>query len=166
MQKFIIALVLIFSGSRSLAADQVADTSSPDKKRIWIVGAGHAAMWTGTFIALNQAWYSDYPKQEFHFFNDWDEWQQMDKAGHVWTTYQLARVSGDVWKWSGVAEKKAIWLGGVSGLAFQSIIEILDGFSEKWGFSMYDMAANIAGSGLYVSQALTWKQQRFQVKFS
>ena len=57
----------------------------PDKKRIWIVVASQAALWTGSFIALNKAWYADYPKQSFHFFNDWSEWQQMDKAGHAWT---------------------------------------------------------------------------------
>jgi Predicted periplasmic lipoprotein (DUF2279) len=166
LHKIIIPLFFLLYGSQSRAEDMVSDTTSPDKTRVWIVGAGHAAVWTGTFIALNEAWYSDYPKQDFHLFNDWEEWQQMDKAGHVWTTYQLSRASGDVWKWSGISEKKAIWLGGISGLAFQSIIEILDGFSEKWGFSLYDMAANVVGSGMYVSQALIWKQQRFQVKFS
>jgi hypothetical protein len=166
LRKIIISVIFLLSGCLSQASDMVADTSSPDKTRVWIVGAGHAVAWTGTFIALNQAWYSDYPKENFHLFNDWGEWQQMDKAGHVWTTYQLSRVSGDVWKWSGVSDKKAIWLGGISGLAFQSIIEILDGFSAKWGFSVYDMAANVVGSGLYVSQALIWKQQRVQVKLS
>jgi hypothetical protein len=166
MRNLVITLLFVLSGPLAKATQPVADTSSPNKTRVWVVAAGHAAIWTGTFIALNKAWYSDYPKQDFHFFNDWPEWQQMDKAGHMWTSYQLARTSGDVWKWSGVSEKKAIWLGGASALAFQSIIEILDGFSEKWGFSMYDMAANVVGSGLYVSQALTWKQQRIQIKFS
>jgi hypothetical protein len=142
------------------------DTISPGKGRIWLVAGAHAAIWTGSFIALNEAWYADYPKQEFHLFNDWPEWQQMDKAGHVWTTYQLSRLSADVWKWSGVSDKTSVWLGGASGLAFQSVIEILDGFSEEWGFSLYDMGANVVGAGLFVSQALIWKEQRIAVKFS
>jgi hypothetical protein len=142
------------------------DTSAPDKSRVWIVGTAQAALWTGTFITLNQAWYADYPRQPFHFFNDLPEWQQMDKAGHVWTAYQVSRISGDIWRWSGIAPKKAVWLGGLSGVAFQSVIEILDGFSEKWGFSLWDMTANVVGAGAYVSQELLWKDQRILVKFS
>jgi hypothetical protein len=38
-------------------------------------------------------------------------------------------------------------------MAFQSIIEILDGFTEKWGFSGYDMLANAAGASLFVLQS-------------
>ncbi len=142
------------------------DTAIPDQKKIWLVGGSQVLLWTGSFVALNQAWYADYPKQPFHFFNDWPEWQQMDKAGHVWTAYQISRLSGDIWTWTGISTRKAVWLGGISGVAYQSIIEILDGFSEKWGFSMYDMAANVVGAGAYVSQQLIWKDQRIAIKFS
>lgn len=165
LYKTIISCLFILSALVSRAA-ALPDTSSPHPGRVWVVGAGQAALWTGTFIALNKAWYADYAKEPFHTFNDWPEWQQMDKAGHVWTAYQISRLSGDMWNWTGVEERKAIWLGGVSGVAFQSIIEILDGFSSKWGFSMTDMAANLTGSALYVSQALAWKRQRISVKFS
>lgn len=166
LRKIIITLLIVSCISAHAAEMPSADTTGPIPSRVWTVGLTQAAVWGGTFIALNQAWYADYPKQPFHLFNDWPEWQQMDKAGHVWTTYQVSRLSGDIWKWTGINEKKAIWLGGISGLAFQSIIEIQDGFSEKWGFSLTDMAANVVGSGLYVSQALGWKKQRIQVKFS
>jgi len=61
-------------------SNQKADTVTkpPDKKRIWLVAAGHAVVWAGSYIALNKAWYADYPKEDFHFFNDWEEWNQMD----------------------------------------------------------------------------------------
>ncbi len=132
--------------------------------RKWLVAGGHAAAWTGTFIALNKAWYADYPKSDFHFFNDGSEWNQMDKAGHVWTAYQLSRVSAATWKWSGFSDRKAAWLGASSAVAFQSIIEIQDGFSEKWGFSWWDMLANVSGAGAYLAQQLAWRDQRIQVK--
>jgi len=137
-----------------------------DRKKVWIVSGTQAAVWAGSFIALNQAWYADYPKSEFHFFNDWDEWQQMDKAGHVWSTYQISRLSADMWRWTGINRKKAAWLGGASGIAYLSIIEILDGFSDKWGFSTGDMLMNITGAGLFVSQDLLWQSQRIQMKMS
>lgn len=159
---FFLFLSLVTHGNQQL----LGDTASPDKKKIWLVGSSQVLLWTGSFVALNQAWYADYAKQPFHFFNDWPEWQQMDKAGHVWTAYQISRLSGDIWTWTGINTRKAIWLGGISGVAYQSIIEILDGFSEKWGFSMYDMAANVVGAGAYVSQQLIWKEQRITIKFS
>jgi hypothetical protein len=134
------------------------------KKRIWWVAGSHAAIWTGAYIGLNKAWYADYPRQNFHAFNDLGEWRQMDKAGHVWTAYQLARVSGAAWGWTGMPKNAAVWLGGTSALAFQSIIEIQDGFSQKWGFSWWDMAANTLGAGSYIAQELGWHEQRIQIK--
>lgn len=134
--------------------------------RTWVVAGAHAAVWAGTYVALNKAWYADYPKQSFHTFNDWPEWQQMDKAGHVWTAYTLGRYSTELWRWTGMKKNKAIWLGGASALAYQSIIEIQDGFSAEWGFSWGDMAANVVGAGAFVAQALAWDDQRLQVKFN
>ncbi len=134
--------------------------------RTWLVAGAHAALWGGSYIALNKAWYADYPKESFHFFNDNKEWLQMDKAGHVWTAYQMSRISSELWRWAGLSHQQSTWLGGISGVAYQSIIEIQDGFSSEWGFSWGDMAANVAGSALYVAQELAWKEQRVQVKLS
>ena len=137
-----------------------------NKKRLWIVGGTHVVLWVGSFIALNRAWYADYPATKFHFFDDFPEWNQMDKMGHMWTAYNLARLSGGLWKYTGMNPKTAVWLGGGSAMAYQTVIEVLDGFSAEWGFSPYDMIANTVGAGAYVSQELIWKEQRIQIKFS
>ena len=71
-----------------------------------------------------------------------------------------------MWRWTGIKRKKAIWLGGISGVAYQSIIEILDGFSAEWGFSTGDMLMNITGSGSIFARQLAWKEQRIQLKLS
>ncbi|PWU03962.1 MAG: hypothetical protein C5B52_02360, partial [Bacteroidetes bacterium] len=60
------------------------------KGRFWLVAGGQAVIWAGSYVALNQAWYADYPKSSFHFFDDWDEWGKMDKLGHMWTAYNVA----------------------------------------------------------------------------
>ncbi|GAO45325.1 hypothetical protein FPE01S_05_00220 [Flavihumibacter petaseus NBRC 106054] len=150
----------------SCAAQDIhsGDTLTPPAYRKWVVAGGHAAVWTGTFIALNKAWYADYSRSNFHLFNDGSEWLQMDKAGHVWTAYQLGRASAATWKWAGFSDRKAAWFGAGSALAFQSIIEIQDGFSDKWGFSVWDMVANVSGAGIFLAQELGWKEQRLQVK--
>jgi hypothetical protein len=129
------------------------DSATSFTGRKWLVGGIQASLWAGTFHGLNSAWYAQYPRKPFHFFNDWSEWQQMDKLGHAWTTYQISRASASSWKWAGISEKKARLLGAASGMAFQSIIEILDGFTEKWGFSGHDMLANAAGASLFLFQS-------------
>ncbi len=138
----------------------------PPNKRVWLIAGAHAAAWTGSYIALNKAWYDGFEKSDFHFFNDNHEWNQMDKAGHVWTAYQVSRLSAGLWKWAGLSGRKSAVLGGISGLAYQSIIEIQDGFSSEWGFSWGDMAANFLGAATFVSQELGWREQRFQFKLS
>jgi uncharacterized protein YfiM (DUF2279 family) len=143
-----------------------AATTGPNKKRVWTVAALHAGLYAGSMLALSQAWYADYPKSSFHTFDDSKEWLQVDKVGHTWTAYQISRASMASWKWAGLSRKQQIWWGGLSGAAFQTVIEVLDGFSAEWGWSWSDFAANVAGSGLLIGQELGWKEQRVSFKFS
>ncbi|HVI48271.1 MAG TPA: DUF2279 domain-containing protein [Chitinophaga sp.] len=143
--------------------------SIPDttiKERIWVLSGATAAVYGASLVALNTAWYKGYPKSTFHFFNDAGEWNQMDKAGHVFSAYFEGKYSRELWRWSGLPRKQQIWIGGMSGLAYQSVVEVLDGFSKEWGFSWSDMAANAVGSALLISQELAWNEQRIQLKFS
>ena len=137
-----------------------------NKKRIELVAAGNIAAYSGALIGLNKIWYSKYPRSGFHFFNDNAEWLQVDKAGHAYTAYTIGRVSSEMWRWAGLPRKKRIWVSGLSGIAYQSIIEVLDGFSYQYGFSPGDFTANILGSALFTSQELAWDDQRLKLKFS
>ena len=139
---------------------------SLNKKRERIVGYGSLVGYGGLLYTLNKAWYSKYPRSSFHFYNDNGEWKQIDKVGHAWTAYQLTRASYAAWKWSAANDKKSLWYAGLSGPGFLTIIEILDGFSSKWGFSWGDMGANILGSGIFIGQQALWKDQKIIFKFS
>jgi hypothetical protein len=145
-----------------------ADTAQagPNKKRVWTVAGLHAGLYTGTLLLLNEAWYKDYPKSGWHTFNDAGEWLQVDKVGHAWTAYQLSRASMASWKWAGLSKKQQIWLGGLSGFAFQTVIEFLDAHSAEWGWSWADIAANTFGAGMLIGQELGWGEQRISFKFS
>ena len=136
------------------------------KKRVRIVAAGNIIGYSGIMFGLYQAWYKDYPQSKFHFFDDSKEWQQMDKFGHMFSAYAESKGSLEFWRSTGISRKQGIWLGGMSGAAYQTVIEVLDGFSAEWGWSWADFAANIAGSGLLVSQELAWDEQRIQMKWS
>ena len=140
---------------------------APDYKdrRVAMTGL-HVGLYAGSLLLLNEAWYKDYPRGKFSTFNDWSEWNQVDKVGHAWSAYQLSRASYAGWRWAGLSEKKAVWVAGASGFTFLTVIEILDGFSEEWGWSWGDFGANMLGSGLFIGQHLGWKEERISYKFS
>ena len=180
---FAFLLVFLLLGDRSTGQDtayvrDINDTATtpakeptrlPEhirKKRLLTVGSIEAAFIAGSFITLNEAWYSNYQRQPFHFFNDWDEWMQMDKLGHAMSTYSGSRVGAGLWRWTGMDRKKAAWTATLSSMAYLTMVEMLDGYSEKWGFSMGDMYMNTLGAGLFLSQELGWKEQRLTLKIS
>jgi hypothetical protein len=117
-------------------------------------------------VGLSQLWYADYPKSNFHFIDDSNEWMQLDKAGHVFSSYHLGRFSAEALAWSGVSKKDQLLYGATYGFAFLTAVEVLDGYSAQWGASWSDVAANAAGSALYVSQELWWNEQRIIPKYS
>lgn len=125
-----------------------------------------ATLGVTTLVGLNQLWYRDYDQSKFHAINDNGEWMQMDKFGHMLTSYHLGRVGVDVLNWSGVSKNNQLIYGATLGLSFLTVVEVFDGYSEEWGFSWGDMASNIAGTGLYVGQELLWKEQRVILKYS
>ena len=122
--------------------------------------------YSGTLIGLSQYWYKDYPRSSFHTFNDWDEWEHLDKFGHVFTTTFESEWAYHAFRWTGVGDRRAIWYGVGTALLFQTTIEVLDGFSEQWGFSWGDFGANALGAGVFAAQQLTWGEQRIRIKFS
>jgi hypothetical protein len=165
LKRFIILLCAL-PFIQSLTAQEDSARTPINHKRLIIVSGANAALWGGSYIALNKAWYAGYARTRFHFFDDLPEWNQMDKAGHVWTSYHVSRLSAEMWKWTGFSPNVSAILGGASGMVYQGIIEIQDAYSSQWGFSWSDIGANVAGSGLYVFQQLVWKDQRLQVRFS
>lgn len=155
-------MVLFFYTAKS---QSLSDSNRISSKKQTIATIGHGIVGGATFIALNKAWYANYAKSSFHLFNDYGEWLQMDKAGHIWTSYQLANVSTSIWEWTGMSPNKSILLGSISAFAFQGIIEMQDAYSMKWGFSIPDMLANTSGIAAFSIQKKIWKEQKIAIKF-
>ena len=131
-----------------------------------VVIGSFTGLYVGSFVGLNQLWYANYPQSSFHFINDNAEWYGMDKIGHAATAYYIGYYTKDIFLWSGMSRKASIWTAGGLSFAYQSTIEILDGFSAEWGASWGDWVSNFGGSALFVSQELLWKEQRFMLKMS
>jgi len=136
---------------------------SKRKKVFWTAGiSGYTAMASGLYFA----WYDKYDQESFHLFDDWDEWQNMDKAGHVYSAYLQSSLMYDLSKWTGYTDEKALLISSVASLWGQMNIEIMDGFSSEWGFSVPDVASNLVGTGLFYAQQKIWKEQRLRMKMS
>ncbi len=175
MRWWLVLLVLV-STQGAFAQHRFADSQvkspflRPDttlnKTKVAIVGAGTVSIFSGAMVVLGQYWYKNYPKSSFQFFNDSKEWMGQDKAGHVFGTYFVSRWTTGMYRWTGMKDRTAIILGGVSGTVMISSIEMLDAFSAKWGFSGYDLMANTTGAALFVAQELAWKEQRITLKIS
>ncbi|MCB4809327.1 YfiM family protein [Tamlana sp. 62-3] len=141
-----------------------SDTLNKSRRNTVLIS--EAAISTATIVGLSQLWYADYEQSKFHTTNDNKEWLQLDKVGHAFTSYQMGKYGAQLLNWSGVKKNEQLIYGGTLGFTFLSAIEVLDGFSQEWGFSWGDILANAAGTGLFVGQELLWDEQRISLKYS
>ena len=129
------------------------------------VGTG-TVLYSGLMIGLNEAWYAKTERTNFHFFNDWNEWKNMDKFGHWFTAYSYSRIGYQGARWTGMKENSSIWWAAGISFFLQGSIEVLDGYSAKWGFSLSDMGFNLLGNAAFIAQQKLWGEQRVGFKIS
>lgn len=137
-----------------------------NKKRRTAVYVTEATLGAAALIGLNELWYAQYPRSSFKSLNDNSQWMQMDKFGHTFSSYYIGKMGMDALAWAGDSKKNQLIYGATLGFVFLTTVEVLDGFSEEWGFSTGDVMANALGTGLLVGQELLWNEQRIQMKFS
>lgn len=165
-----VILIICICASHSFAQSgfesflKPSDSLNTKRKKTVIIS--EAALGGLTLIGLDRLWYSDFPRSSFKTVNDNDEWLQIDKIGHSFSAYHLTRIGAETMAWSGAGKKTQLINGSALSLGFLTAVEVFDGFSSEWGFSWGDVAANFAGTGLYVGQELLWQEQRINLKYS
>jgi len=137
-----------------------------NKKRVLIASGLVSYVEIGSFSGLYYVWYAHSMNPKFNFFNDLGNWGNVDKYGHAYTTYQLSRTYANLYRWSGLSRKKSAIIGSAIGLGYQTTLEVFDGFSNNYGFSLGDMGFNLLGSFVFLGQELWLKEQVFLPKFS
>lgn len=162
----IFAIVFSTMGYGQKESSFLIKSDTLHKKRLNTVYITEASIATATLIGLNQLWYADYDRSKFHFINDNSDWLQMDKAGHIFSAYQLGRLSMSAMDWAGAPKKDQLLYGATLGFAFLTAVEVLDGFSSEWGASPGDLIANASGAAILIGQELAWKEQRISLKYS
>ncbi|MTI39907.1 DUF2279 domain-containing protein [Fulvivirga lutimaris] len=143
-----------------------AQDSTAVNKRLKPLIIGSSIVYTGSLIALDQLWYSDFERESFHFFNDNKEWYQIDKLGHFYSSFHISKVSYHGLKWAGLEEKKSIFWGSMVSVMVMTPIEIFDGFSSEYGASPGDIVANSLGTALFFGQQSIWGEIRIHPKYS
>ncbi len=157
-----------YVGKLKLAKPYKFFENSPElnKRRVALVAGLQGGLYAAANTWWSTAWYSKTEKSKFHTFNDWGDFNNIDKLGHGMSCYFESKWTYDLFKWSGVKEKHAIWIGMLTGNLWQLSIEVHDGFQKKWGFSWGDMGMNLTGSLLFGIQQYWWHEQRVMMKMS
>ncbi|WP_435415929.1 DUF2279 domain-containing protein [Polaribacter aestuariivivens] len=163
---FSIALLFcsIIGFSQNTSFLKKSDTLNKQRRNAVIITESILA--GGSLLALNELWYKNHERSNFHFINDNAEWKQMDKVGHFMTSYYVGKIGMEVLDWAGVSKKNQLIYGATFGFTFLTVVEVLDGFSKKWGASYGDILANAAGTSFLIGQELLWNEQRITVKYS
>lgn len=163
---FIINLFILIFGCSKICAQKNfwQPDSLPNRCRINTVagvsGGGTLLLYSG----LATIWYKQ--TGGFHWFDDFPQWQQMDKAGHTFGAYHISVTMMQGLKWAGLPRKKVLLWGGLTGFLVMSPIEIFDGFSPNYGASASDLAFNALGAGLAFGNEWIWHEQRLVLKYS
>jgi hypothetical protein len=180
---FVLFCGLVALSPASAHADSLADGTASDKaaassiasdwedlptyrhegissKRLAVTLAGVAVYDAAFYQTLKKPWWSG-TRSDFHVINDWWDGYAMevDKAAHAYAGQCMARIAAESYQWSGMSRKQALFWGGVTGLATLSQVEVLDGHTQKYGFSSADYAANVAGAFFPLAQEM-WSPLR------
>lgn len=166
MAKLVLFIFLLISVELAQSQHFLPPSEIYRPGRLKTVIITEAVVSTALSVGLYYLWYKKFPRSSFHFFNDNREWLQMDKIGHATTAYNIGVLQYDMMRWCGVKKNDAIIIGSATALGGLSIIELLDGFSNHWGFSKGDMLANLVGTAIFASQQRWWNEQRITMKFS
>ena len=137
-----------------------------NKKRLAAVLATDAVLIGTSIYGLNELWYKNYARSKFHLFDDSREWMQMDKLGHLEAAHIITAYGYYSFRWAGMEKKEAALYGSAVSLAYMTAIEVLDGYSTHWGFSLADMSANILGTAFFATQAYFFEERRVKLKIS
>lgn len=110
-----------------------------------------AGLLLGTAIYGYTAWWKDSNSQFRIRHENWFSANTpnggADKLGHAYSFYVSTRIMTKGFQWAGHSQPQAIQLAGITSATLSVGVEILDGFTEKYGFSPEDVVMNLTGIG-------------------
>lgn len=102
---------------------------------------------------LNDLWWKgEYVPFHFNWRQDGQYAIGADKLGHQFMTCATTRAFDAAFRWCGVDSTTSVVAGAGVAMAYQTYIEVRDGYSRDYGFSWGDVLANTTGALLPVAQ--------------
>ncbi|MDR1759575.1 MAG: YfiM family protein [Fibrobacter sp.] len=132
--------------------------------------AAMASLTSASFIAayvfvFEKGWW-DNEESSFHFENDFEYALNLDKLGHFMGGVLLSEVFYEGYRWSGVSEGYSYLFSGISASLVHVGIDIKDGYSPEWGFSIFDVLAGTLGGFYPMAKRYIPAFKYFDVKMS
>jgi hypothetical protein len=87
------SFVLLFLYLSCQAIFAQSDSTLRYKKKIKTLAITSAIGYVGAYATLGYFWYSNQTTSNFHFFNDNQEWMQMDKFGHALGAFAISETA-------------------------------------------------------------------------
>lgn len=145
---------------KSIIAKTTTQDVEPTKWKLFIAHSLAGGGLLGYSLYARNVFWDD---ASFHRFtlNDWDDPIQFHYAGgtdklfHAFGGYFITRTLAKTYKWAGIGDKKASWLGFSFAQALLLSGEIVDGFTLRYGFDPVDAAANVVGGLIGVAEELS-----------
>lgn len=94
----------------------------------------------GGFKTTNEGW-----------FGAGTEYGGADKAGHLFSNYAGVRLMTPLFELAGNSREASVSLATWSTLGIYTAVEVVDGFSRRWEFSLEDAIMNLAGVALGIA---------------
>lgn len=106
-----------------------------------------AAYW----LVFDKGWWGD-EGSSFHFENDFEYALNLDKLGHFAAGVALGESFYEGYRWAGTSEFQAYLFAGLSAMLTHVAIDVKDGFSPEWGFSVFDVVSGTLGGFLPMAE--------------
>jgi hypothetical protein len=98
-------------------------------------------------LVFAKGWWEN-EERGFHFENDFDYALNLDKFGHFAAGVVLGEGFYEGYRWAGTSEFQAYLFAGLSAMMTHVAIDVKDGYSPEWGFSVFDVLSGTLG-GFY-----------------
>ena len=85
-------LLILFLFFQHQLFSQELEVNGPNNKRKNTLLISKGVAYTATLIGLNSLWYKDYLVAIFILLMIMEEWLQMDKLGHITSSYNIEKL--------------------------------------------------------------------------
>lgn len=150
--KKLTALILIFILLQGkLFSSDSTEVSRPNHYKLAVVSGVTAGAFIYAYGIQNNMWWKG-EQSSFHlnYHRDWTYALGSDKYGHFYFGYLISDVYSQVFSWCGFNNYNSKLYAALLTTGYQTFLEVRDGFSEKYGFSWGDFAANLAGASFHL----------------